>query len=82
MTTPTNKPRKELLRLARAAIKQFEAEGVAVEVHFKFTCEKCGTRCSLTEPNTLYESGDCHACGHRTQINQGGFALHIKMGEL
>lgn len=46
-----------------------------VKVYFKFTCAGCGERCTLLEPNVLYEEGECFACGHMTKISSGGFAL-------
>jgi hypothetical protein len=48
-------------------------------VNFKFTCSHCGTRCTLVEPNTLYEEGVCAACGQSTTITYGGLALHLKL---
>jgi hypothetical protein len=75
MNEPTNLPRVELLRRAQEAIDMFEAQGTPAHVNFKFTCERCGTRCTLTEPNMLYENGECFICGHTTKITEGGFSL-------
>jgi len=44
-------------------------------VYFKFTCEKCGSRRTFTEPNTIYEYGKCEECGHITRIKKGGFMV-------
>jgi hypothetical protein len=76
---PNDLPRDELLDRAREAIAQFDAQGTPAFVNFKFTCEKCGTRCSLSEPNTLYENGECCVCGHTTKIIAGGFSLTINL---
>lgn len=35
-------------------------------VHFKFTCERCGARCTFSEPNTIYRNGECMDCGWAT----------------
>lgn len=43
----------------------------------KFTCAKCGSRQTMTEPNTIYRSGSCAECGHITQIERCGFSLII-----
>jgi hypothetical protein len=75
MREPTNLPRAELLKRAQAAIDMFLAQGTPAHVNFKFTCERCGTRCTLSEPNMLYETGECFVCGHITKIVEGGFSL-------
>jgi hypothetical protein len=75
----TNLPREELLSRAEEVMRHFFEEGAQVEVHFKFTCQACGTRCTLSEPNILYENGECSFCGHVTPINEGGFTLHFRI---
>lgn len=77
---PKDLPREELLRQADRAIMEFSGVGAQAEVHFKFTCEKCGARNTFADANVLYEFGDCCQCNHRTAVKQGGFALHIKVG--
>lgn len=47
-------------------------------VHFKYTCEKCGTRNVFQEPNVIYERGECVECGHETVIVEGGYTLFLK----
>jgi len=47
------------------------------DVLFKFTCEHCGERCTLQEPNVLYENGECFKCGNGTKIEFGGFTIHM-----
>jgi predicted SprT family Zn-dependent metalloprotease len=64
--------RKELMI---AADKALATMGSRAKVHFKYTCQKCGERVMLQEPNTLYENGECYKCGHVQPITQGGFAL-------
>lgn len=51
---------------------------VRCDAFFKFTCEHCGARCTFTEPNQLYESGECHECGQRTEVKVGGFTLRYE----
>jgi len=67
-------PRDELMKLASDALQQYPG----AEVHFKFTCSHCGERCTLEDPNCLYESGICHQCGQETVITKGGFLLALK----
>jgi hypothetical protein len=67
-------PRDELLRLASETMMQYPPE-YNLQIHFKYTCLKCGERCTLTEPNILYERGECHKCGHNQPIERGGFLL-------
>lgn len=64
-------PRKQLQEAASRAI----AENPTAEIHFKFTCQHCGERCTLEEPGKLYETGICFACGKETVIAKGGFML-------
>lgn len=47
------------------------------DVLFKYTCEHCGERCTLQEPNMLYEYGECFKCGKSTKIEVGGFSIHF-----
>jgi len=74
MMKPNDIPREELMRRAEQCLVEF---GDLAEVHFKFTCEHCGERCTLTEPNKLYEKGECNSCGKETTITRGGFMLQM-----
>jgi DNA-directed RNA polymerase subunit RPC12/RpoP len=47
-------------------------------VYFKYTCEKCGERCTLAEANLLTEYGECYECGHETKLEKVGFLLASK----
>ena len=38
----------------------------------KFTCEKCGNRLMMSEPNKFYRAGDCDKCHHVTDIEKRG----------
>jgi hypothetical protein len=76
---PKNLPREELLKRAQEAIDLFEQQGNPAHVNFKFTCEKCGARVALCEPNMLYENGECYKCGHITKITHGGFTLSVNL---
>jgi len=64
-------PRAEIMALAQRTIDR----NPGAEVHFKFTCEACGERCTLSEPNMLRERGEWFACGHETTIGRAGFLL-------
>lgn len=74
-------PREELLRRADIVIKSFRENHIKADVHFKFTCGRCGERCMLSEPNLLPENGECHKCGAITKLGQGGFTLITTLGE-
>lgn len=67
-------PRDQLMKAAQEAIQRHR--GFAV-VYFKFTCRRCGARCTLAEANMLREKGECAECGFVTPITQGGFMLHL-----
>jgi len=71
-------PRAELLIQAQAALDHLATRpGNKADVHFKYTCENCGERCMLSEPNMLRERGTCYRCGHETEIERGGFTVII-----
>lgn len=71
-------PRDAIMVMATEAIKMNGGPTLA-RVHFKFTCPKCKTRCTFSDPNSLYESGTCCNCGHDAPVTAAGFALEIKM---
>jgi len=71
---PKNLPREELMALAVETLQRYPR----AVIHFKFTCGQCGARCTLEEPNTLYESGECFECGAMTVISEGGFDLFMR----
>lgn len=68
-------PRDQIVQMAEAAIAAHGGPRTA-RVYFKFTCGRCGARCTFNEPNRLYTDGECHACGAMTSVDQAGFALH------
>jgi DNA-directed RNA polymerase subunit RPC12/RpoP len=70
---PTNLPREHLLLHAQEACRRIPG----AVVYFKWTCEACGERVTFDEPNTLYEQGECSECGHRQEVTEGGYLLHV-----
>lgn len=75
---PNDLPREELLLHAQETVSKLQ--GVHARVMFKFTCENCKERVTLSEPNVLYESGECCVCGHTTEIKKGGYTLEVLIG--
>ena len=69
----TNLPRAELFARAQQALKEMPP---GTEVYFRYTCAKCGSRRTLSDPNTLHENGECE-CGHVQPITEGGFSLLV-----
>lgn len=74
---PKDLPRDELVVAADRAIGRYGPNVAAV--HFKFTCEHCGNRCTFGVANTLFELGECDRCGLETRIEKGGFMLVLTM---
>jgi formylmethanofuran dehydrogenase subunit E len=72
-------PREELLKKAQEVMADYPPESKP-EIHFKFTCQHCGERCTLSDANVLYEKGECYACGKETEITKGGFMLQFVLG--
>lgn len=51
------------------------------QVYFKFTCEHCGERVSFQEANSIYEAGECAACGKITDPITGyGLLVSFTIG--
>ena len=73
---PTNYPRDVIMRMAGEAINNNGGPQHA-RVHFKFTCQNCGTRCTFSEPNQLFERGECCNCGFDNVVLEAGFSLEI-----
>ena len=71
-------PREEVTKLAEETLAHYN--GMA-KVYFKFTCHACGQRCTMEEPNTLYESGECFVCNHVTPIKEAGFMLVLEISK-
>lgn len=69
-------PREELIAEAERVCQQGWNGLKVKDVLFKYTCQWCGERCTMQEPNKLYENGECFACGKSTPIKFGGFLLH------
>ena len=41
-------------------------------IHQKFTCEHCGNRLTIDEPNRFYTTGKCDKCNKITDIKRNG----------
>lgn len=76
-----DRPRAEIMAFADETIKKFQDRGAKAEVHFKYTCPKCGERCTFSEPNLLYEQGDCFNCGETHPVERAGFSVYLKFNE-
>jgi len=75
MTDYNDYDRETIMKLAEKALVSNGSP--KAQVHFKYTCPKCGERCTLEEPNTLYERGTCFSCGADEPIVKAGFMLAI-----
>jgi len=75
---PGDLSRAKLIETADRVVKEYGGPK-RVDIHFKFTCSWCGTRCTLNDANILYASGECAVCGKETEIVAGGFSVEIKL---
>lgn len=51
------------------------------KVYFKFTCAHCGERVLFQEENSIYEAGECAACGKITDpITSYGLMVAFVVG--
>ena len=62
------------------AVNELRARG-GVTCYQKFTCDKCGERQTIDEPDTFYAKGKCEECGHITDIEKKGcnYMVHFKL---
>ena len=71
-----NYPVKKALKIMEYWILQ------GLEVHLKFTCEKCKTRCSTSMPNSYFVEGyECGECGAKNVPREFGLMLIKKQEE-
>lgn len=77
MKYTTDLPREVLMDRAEQTRRHYGPQ--YTDIFFKFTCEKCGERCTLETANQLPEKGVCHKCGHHTEIVEGGFLIAKKV---
>ena len=64
-------PREEIMDMAEEILQRNNH----ARVYFKYTCPHCGERCSFTEPNVLWEEGECCKCSKVSSIDKAGFML-------
>ena len=64
-----DRPVEEIARQADAQIQ------LGFTIWQKWTCAHCGSRQTMEEPNLLYRSGKCQACGEVSTITVCGFML-------
>lgn len=46
----------------------------------KFTCENCGNRLTIEEPNVFYTQGRCDNCDHVTDLRKRGCNYMMVLG--
>ena len=71
-------PVNELVTLADKVVRDYQAQGITPDVHFKHTCENCQSRNMFEMANTLHDEIECGHCGHKAPFTKGGFALVFK----
>ena len=50
-----------------------------IQIYQKWTCQGCGNRLMIDEPNILYRTGSCDLCGTVTDIVTAGCGYLLKM---
>lgn len=48
-------------------------------IHQKYTCQHCGARQTMEEPNTLFRSGMCQECNQVTIIKNCNYLAILKV---
>lgn len=56
-----------------------ELAKTGADVYQQFNCEHCGTKQTMSRPNSFHRTGICEECGKITNIEKNGmnFMLHI-----
>jgi len=69
-------PRNHPFDEAAVQAHQYVLDGLTI--HQKFTCDGCGARQTMDEPNKFFVEGHCEECGHITNIRETGcnYLLH------
>jgi hypothetical protein len=70
-----NFPLDEIIAQANERI----ADGATV--YQKFTCDGCGQRLTIEEPNTFHVKGACDQCDVITDIRKSGCNYMLVLGE-
>lgn len=73
MNDERNQPFYEVIKKAEIVIEK------GGTVYQKFTCDRCGDRQMIDEPNRFYRLGRCGECGYITNIEETGcgFLAHF-----
>lgn len=48
-------------------------------VYQKWTCDHCGARQTMDQPNVFYRSGTCEECNKVTDIEECGFMATVEI---
>jgi hypothetical protein len=65
--------------VARTALKVMQG---GATIHQKWSCEKCGVRQHMPDPNKFFTHGKCEKCNHVTDlVKQGCNYMVIASGE-
>lgn len=78
MTTPSDYPIEDCVATA-SAIKNKMGDKVAI--HQKWTCQHCGARQTMEQPDTFYTRGRCEECGKVTVIARCNYVIVAALGE-
>jgi len=63
-------------------VDEIRSKDPKANAYQKFTCEKCGSRQTIDEPNTFYTSGSCEECKHITDIAKRGCNYMMVFGDI
>lgn len=67
------------LPFGEAALRADLAIRLGAIIHQKFTCEACGSRQTIEEPNRFFTEGRCEECSHITNIRDRGCGFMLEL---
>lgn len=75
--------RRQIMRAAKVAMMNAQRQTPHGEVYvlFRYSCEKCGTRCTFNDKNRLPLTGQCFRCGYVQNVKRAGFMLMVPTQE-
>lgn len=71
-------PIEECAATVEAKAREFPGQ---ITIYQKWTCQHCGARITMNEPNKFFRSGHCEDCGNHTLIAKCNYMLLASMGK-
>jgi len=68
------------IKACQQRVAEILATGATLDFYQKFTCDGCGSRQTMGDPNVWYATGKCEECGTITDIEKHGCNYVVHFG--